>query len=420
MPEDPFARPFGPLALLTAGGAAGYPDSMDNADLAALAREKIGPLARRVIRKANGAIPYDYIVPNGVYEELWDWDAFFVGLHLISADRANGLYLKNWCLSFLHHAEPDGHTPGGLRPWSGRDARLYHIKPLMGQAAYYASLASDDWEWVGPVWEKMKSVVTYRERHMSDRATGLVKWWDSMESGADNNPSLVRRCHNSMAAPDVNGFLVLDYRAMTILARRLGRSEDARAFDERSKALSAAVNSALWDPDSGAYLSYDCVERTPVRCIAYSGLIPLWAGLAPPDRAETMIERHLLKPRRLWSPHGIRSLAADDPSYNNENVLKPYSNWQGPIWPHANWMAMHALLRYGYAAEARTVAGRVTRLCLDDLERNAMMHENYHAETGAPLAAPDFISWNLLVAQMAEEAEAGLFKPDPGMSLWRA
>ena len=39
---------------------------------------------------------------------------------------------------------------------------------------------------------------------------------------------------------------------------------------------------------------------------------------------------------------------------------------------------------------------------------------------GAPLAAPDFISWNLLVAQMIEEARSGIFKPDPGQSLWRA
>jgi alpha,alpha-trehalase len=57
-----------------------------------------------------------------------------------------------------------------------------------------------------------------------------------------------------------------------------------------------------------------------------------------------MIERYVLAPAKLWSPHGIRSLAADDPEYNNENVIKPYSNWQGPIWPHANWMVMHALL----------------------------------------------------------------------------
>ena len=83
-------------------------------DLSAAAREKIGALRSRVLRKANGALPYDYIVPNGVYEELWDWDAFFVCLHLISENRADGIYLKNWCLNFLGHTEPDGQTPGRI------------------------------------------------------------------------------------------------------------------------------------------------------------------------------------------------------------------------------------------------------------------------------------------------------------------
>jgi hypothetical protein len=64
------------------------------------------------------------------------------------------------------------------------------------------------------------------------------------------------------------------------------------------------------------------------------------------------------------------------------------------------------------------VAERVTRLCLEDLARNGMMHENYHAETGAPLAAPDFISWNLLVAQMLKEAKARVFQPDLTQALW--
>jgi hypothetical protein len=266
---------------------------MTNLDeLSAAAKKRIGALRTRVIRKANGALPYDYIVPNGVYEELWDWDAFFVCLHLISENRADGIYLKNWCLNFLHHTEPDGHTPGGIRPWAGRDARLYHIKPLLGQAAYYASLSLRDFGWSEPVWGKMKAGVTYRERKMCDAATGLVKWWDSLESGAD------------------------------------------------------------------------------------------------------------------------------DPLYNNENVIKPYSNWQGPIWPHANWMVMHGLIHYGYPEAAVEVAERVTRLCLEDLARNGMMHENYHADTGAPLAAPNFISWNLLVAQMMEEARIRVFKPDPTQALW--
>jgi alpha,alpha-trehalase len=387
--------------------------------LAAEAKAKIGGLRSRVLRKANGALPYDYIVPNGVYEEQWDWDAFFVGLHLISVDRADGIYLQNWCLNFLHHTEPDGQTPGGIRPWSGRDARLYHIKPLMGQAAFYSSLALGDFGWVAPVWDKMAACVTYRERKMSDPATGLVKWWDGMESGADNNAALVRRYHNSMAAADVNAFMVLDYRAMSEIAERLRKGSEAVAFRERAGRLARAVGDHLWDAEAAIYSDYDAVERALTRRITYSDLVPLWAGLASPARAKAMIERHVLAPRELWAPHGVRSLAADDPAYNNENVLKPYSNWQGPIWPHANWMVIHALMRYGYRDAALDAAVRVTRVCLADLDRNGMMHENYHAGTGAPLAAPDFISWNLLVAQMIDEARTGTFLPDPARTLWQ-
>ncbi len=394
------------------------PDVLDR--LAAEARLKIGGLRSRVLRRANGALPHDYIVPNGVYEEQWDWDAFFVGLHLVSADRADGVYLKNWCLNFLRHTEPDGHTPGGIRPWCGRDARLYHIKPLMGQAAYYASIALGDFGWIGPVWETMSRCVTFRERTMSDRMTRLVKWWDSMESGADNNASLVRRYHNSMAAADVNAFMVLDYRAMAVIAEKLGKTGEAAEFAERAGRLAAAVNEVLWDEADGTYYTYDAVERALVKRDVYSNGVALWARLASPERARRMITGRLLNPAKLWSPHGIRSLAADDPDYNNENVIKPYSNWQGPIWPHANWMMMHALMHYGYPEAALAAAERVVRLCLDDLDRNGMMRENYHADTGAPLAAPDFISWNLLAAQMLDEARWGTFLPDPSQALFQA
>jgi alpha,alpha-trehalase len=388
-------------------------------DLSAAAREKIGALRSRVLRKANGALPYDYVVPSGVYEELWDWDAFFVGLHLISENRADGVYLKNWCLNFLLYTEPDGQTPGGIRPWAGRDARLYHIKPLLGQAAYYASIALGHFDWIEPVWEKMKAAVTYRERKMSDPATGLVKWWDGLESGADNDAALIRTYHNSIASVDVNAFMVLDYRAMAVIAERLKKPGDSLAFQERAQRLAGAVNIHLWDPDDATYYGTDTVEKKRRRHITYSNQVALWAQLASKDKARAMIERHVLNPSKLWSPHGLRSLALDDPLYNNENVIKPYSNWQGPIWPHANWMFMHALIHYGYPDAARQVAERVTRLCLEDLDRNNMMHENYHAETGAPLAAPDFISWNLLVAQMLEEALTRVFKPDPSRTLWR-
>ena len=33
--------------------------------------------------------------------------------------------------------------------------------------------------------------------------------------------------------------------------------------------------------------------------------------------------------------------------YTNENVIKPYSNWRGPVWINANTMLVYALVVSG-------------------------------------------------------------------------
>ena len=120
-----------------------------------------------------------------------------------------------------------------------------------------------------------------------------------------------------------------------------------------------------------------------------------------------MIRRYLLNTNKLLAAHGIRTLAKDDSSYNQTNMIKPHSNWQGPVWPIASYFAMHALLNYGFRKEAGEIAERVARVCLHDIKKTGGTHENYNADTGEPLAAPNFISWNLLVGSMIEQAKSG-------------
>src|SRR6266581_8942020 len=86
----------------------------------------------KVKRKAQGALPYDYLVPSGYYEEQWDWDAFFMGMALSSQDTNEAIYLRNWVLNFLHNAREDGYTPGCVTS-KGRDERLNQMKPLLAQ-----------------------------------------------------------------------------------------------------------------------------------------------------------------------------------------------------------------------------------------------------------------------------------------------
>ena len=61
------------------------------------------------------------------------------------------------------------------------------------------------------------------------------------------------------------------------------------------------------------------------------------------------------------------------------------------------------MLFYGYQSQAFEAAERVVGICLNDIEQSGGMHENYDAETGLPLAAPNFGSWNLLLINLLDE-----------------
>ena len=57
------------------------------------------------IRPAEGFIKYDYLIPAGYYKQMWDWDGFFIGLHLAHQSREKARYLKYWALNFAkNHA----------------------------------------------------------------------------------------------------------------------------------------------------------------------------------------------------------------------------------------------------------------------------------------------------------------------------
>ena len=391
--------------------ASSHIDSDDRANAEQL-RQLLEPLKARVRRKAAGALVYDYLCPGGPYDEQWDWDGFFIGVALATADRREAVYLRNWCLNFLLNADTDGYTPGVITP-QGRDERLNQMKPFLAQGAYLASRFLGDYSWVTPYFERLTSVVTYRERRLWDSVRGLALWHNAMESGADNNVAFpINDTGESaradrVAGADVNTFVYGEYAAMTSICAALGREEDAAKYRTGAKALREAMSQYLWSATDRSYFNLDIVSGQLIKRMTYSNFVPLWGRVATLEQGRAQIKAHLLNRDEMWSEHGGRSLAANDPAYNNVNMIKPYSNWQGPVWPIANYLYMQGLLHYGFQEEAGQLARRITRLCLRDVLASGGMHENYDAETGEPLAAPGFVGWNLLVPHMTDEAGSG-------------
>ena len=117
-----------------------------------------------------------------------------------------------------------------------------------------------------------------------------------------------------------------------------------------------AVSENLWDEKRGIYAPWNLLSgRRQISWgdgsldsevgynafISCPSLLPLFAGIAEPEQAESMIRKYVLSPEHFRSRFGIRSLSRSSEYYNNARWGNPprfgdwsrltNSNWQGPV-----------------------------------------------------------------------------------------
>ena len=390
------------------------PAASDTALLAALTRD-FDKLAPETIHPAQGMIQHPYLTPGGYYQDMWDWDGFFIGAHWANQDTADAKYLRDWVLSFAAAADADGYVAGcisrrGPRALFGKFA----MKPFLAQGALLAGEKLNDFEWLRAVWPAMQRIEAYRRRTQYDAHWKLWFWDNAMQSGADDSASLTNdpSDRSAILAVDASVWAMREDEAMASLARRLGDAAHARRYRDDAETTRSAILASLWEPKAGVFLNRRRDTGAWVRALSWSNFVPLAEGLLPQAEGERMIREHLLNPEEMRSPYGFRSLAANDPAYNNDAIINPYSNWRGPIWINANYLDWIALRRYGFSKDAHwlavTLAGALDR----DIARWGSMHEDYNAETGEGLAptpaqSPNgvfagFVGWNLLAEDMLQ------------------
>ncbi len=372
-------------------------------DIITTIKSTLAPFKAFVKRRANGHLKYDYLVPAGVYQEQWDWDGFFMGVALASEIASEAIYLRNWVLNYILNSKSNGKVAGCITA-KGYDERLNHMKPFLAQGAYLAGKFLNDYSFLKKNWTRMKKIVLYRENHLWNKKYDLGVWYDSMESGADNNIACLDYAKATVVATDLNTFIYREYKAMSLLAKILGRKKDNQIFQKKAEKIKRNINKYLWSEKDKIYYNIYSQTGEQIERVSYNSFVPLFGKIAATKQAKAMIKKYLLSPSHMLSHFGLRTLSKSDPDYNNKNIIKPFSNWQGPVWPIANYMYMQGLLNYGFQKEAIELAVKISNLVINDIKASGGMHENYDAETGKPLAAPNFVSWNLLVANMLEEA----------------
>jgi len=254
----------------------------------------------------------------------------------------------------------------------------------------------------------------------------------SRQSGFDSDILTAGMPPKSVEGPDTNAFMVLEYRALGELCRRMGRSDTE--WEEKASLLQQRIEELLWrdEEDAGYYVALrsqqrgavevDQVvgfigpDRRPRPCQSWTGLLPLYAGIPSPQRATRLI-RKLINPAGYWGPWGVRTAPADDFFFHQarrvmvyderRNQRSPVSNWSGPIWVLANYYLAQGLARYGESTRARELALKTVHLLANGLTRQGQLHECYD-DLGRGLWPENgtFISWNLLALTLLDEMSA--------------
>jgi neutral trehalase len=355
-----------------------------------------------IVKPAKGILKHPYLVPAGPYFQLFDWDMYFMGAAL-SYDRVSEPVADSVrdFLDFVdENANNSGYAPREIatdQPW----ALPEQCKPFMAQAAVRAALTSGKWDWIKPLYPKLRSMVRFWEdtRRAPD---GLFVWYNGVESGTDNSPAVIDVPALTTEGVDLQVYLYREYLALARIARELG---DAAAAAENAKKAADLKDLALkkmWSEQDGLFYNIDARTGRPIKVKAWTSFTPLWAKMASPEQAKRMIEGHLLSKAEFWSPHGVRTLALDEAAYRPQDGY-----WRGPIWVISNYLVMRGLLNYGYRTEAIELAGKTVDLLVADFRKSGGMNECYNPETGATTAGGHFVSWNLLSEHMLDEARTG-------------
>jgi glycogen debranching enzyme len=188
----------------------------------------------------------------------------------------------------------------------------------------------------------------YVEYQRGNDQTGLENqcWKDSSNSilFADGKNSVLPR-----ATCEIQGYVYDAKRRCVRLAREVwGDKALADRLDADAAELKRRFNEDFWVAKRQCFaIALDGLNRKVDSITSNIGHL-LWSGIVDDDKAPT-VAGHLMSDR-MFSGWGVRTMAEGESAYN------PIEYHNGTVWPHDNAFIAAGLRRYGYAADAATIA----------------------------------------------------------------
>ncbi|NXN14442.1 MOGS glucosidase, partial [Indicator maculatus] len=268
----------------------------------------------------------------------------------------------------------------------------------------------------------------------------------TLASGLDDYP---RASHPSPEERhlDLRCWMALASRVLAAVAERLGEPADGYRAMEQALTDNALLDQHHWAPELGIFADYgnhsaavglrwhQAVPAAPgqlppeprlvrevreeprprfVGALGYVSLFPVLLGVLQPDSPRLpAVLAAMRSERQLWTPFGLRSLAADSSFYMRHNSQHDPPYWRGAIWVNINYLALRALHGYAKAegpqrAQAEELYQELRHNLITNIYRqfaeSGFLWEHYNDSTGHGQGCRPFAGWTaLVVLAMAED-----------------
>ena len=360
-----------------------------------------------------------YIVPGGAFRECYYWDSYFtlVGLgdhrETLRRECVDALaeqidrfgFVPNGTRTYyLSRSQPPTFyaSAGALSPQAPEQAWAEYLPQLVAEHEYWMRGADTlqpgsatncvvrlpDGAYLNRYWSYSS---TPRDEARAGRDVGIAaaalprsadetyreiragcaSGWDFSSRWFGDRATMATLRATCIAPVDLNALLFGLENAIAQGAEAAGNHKLKAAFERHATGRRAAIETWLWNDGLGLYDDYDFVERSLRGAVSAAALVPLFAGLASPERAGKTVQATL---SHLLAQGGLRATS-----------LRTGEQWDCPNgWAPSHWSAIVGLRRYGYAAEAQDLARRWVETVARVYAETGRLMEKYDVELQAP------------------------------------
>lgn len=328
------------------------------------------------------------------YRGVWNWDGSF---HALAISRWDGELAREQLRIILDRQLPSGALINNIRA-NGLVRDRYGQPPVMPWVCALIQERAADEVFLKRAYGQFIRFEQHWTRDRGGQAEGLFHYSAGLTHDAKEDNRAIRfesgwdnsvRWDDSVDlwTVDLNGYIVLLYRAMERTARQLSLPEDAQRWRTKREALAAQINERLFDRQAGAYLDRrrDTGQFTGV--LTPASFLPLFAGIADASKAGAMAK--LAADRGKLFP-GMPTVAYDHPRYESGGY------WRGPSWPETTYLAAKGLKFYGYEKTAEALRQNLLNWCAVNTDA---LYEYYDSKSGQGLGEPQLACTGALVIE---------------------